>query len=240
MAVTCAVGDDGRNLLVAMTGELGLADVAELRIRLLKCLAEQPGALLLDLSALTVAEPTALSVFSAVSRQAARWPGSPVLLCAPRPQTRALLIGDYHRLPLFVSTHEARRHLDGDGGAMPIISDELLPISGAARQGRNVATEACLRWDLPHLTAPACLITSELVSNVVDHAYTMMTLQFSLRPRFLHIAVRDGSPVEPVSPEQTPPSVDGGRGMFLVNATSHSWGCLPCEGGKVVWASLAR
>ena len=47
-------------------------------------------------------------------------------------------------------------------------------------------------------------------------------------------------PVEPVAPAQTPPSVDGGRGMFLVNATAHRWGCLPCEGGKVVWASLAR
>jgi anti-anti-sigma regulatory factor len=241
MAVRCAVGGDGRNLLVAMTGDLMLADVAELRIRLLKCLAEQPGALLIDLSALTVAEPLALSVFTAVFHQAARWPGTPVLLCAPRPQTRALLGGGaYRRLPLFISTQAARLHLGADRDNLPMITDELLPITGAARQGRNVATEACLRWDLPHLTAPACLITSELVSNVVDHANTMMTLQFSLRPRFLHIAVRDGSPIEPTVPGRVPPDAEGGRGIFLVNATAHSWGCLPTEGGKVVWASLRR
>jgi hypothetical protein len=239
MAVTCAVGEDGQHVLVEMAGELGLADVADLRVRLLTCLAGQPGALLLDLSALTVAEPLALSVFSFVSRQAARWPGTPVLLCAPRPQIRSLLVGARHRLRLFVSTHEARQHLDEDGDA-PMITDELLPVSGTARQGRNVATEACARWNLPQLTAPACLITSELVSNVVDHANTMMTLQLSLRPRFLHIAVRDGSTREPVSPRELPPAVDGGRGMFLVNATADRWGCLPCEGGKVVWASLAR
>ena len=110
MAVTCAVGNDGRSLLVAMTGELMLTDVAVLRVRLLKCLAEQPEALLIDLSALTVTEPLALSVFTAVVHQAARWPGTPVLLCAPGPQTRALLAsGAYDRLPLFASTHEARK-----------------------------------------------------------------------------------------------------------------------------------
>ena len=56
-----------------------------------------------------------------------------------------------------------------------------------------MATEACLRWDLPHLIAPASLIASELVSNVVDHAHTMMTLRLSLRQRFLTSPSADGS-----------------------------------------------
>jgi anti-anti-sigma regulatory factor len=241
MAVTCAVGSDGRGLLVAMTGELMLTDVAVLRVRLLKCLAEQPEALLIDLSALTVTEPLALSVFTAVVHQAARWPGTPVLLCAPGPQTRALLAGGaYDRLPLFATTQEARKHLGVAQQSLPTLSDELLPISGAAQQARSVAAEACQRWDLPHLTAPACLITSELVSNVVDHANTIMTLRLSLRQRFLHIAVRDGSTVEPTLQREIPANAEGGRGIFLVDATAHSWGCLPTEGGKVVWASLAR
>lgn len=239
MAVQCSVGGDGEDVLVALTGELGLPDVAPVRLRLLKCLAEQPAALLLDLTGLTVAEPLALAVFAAVARQAARWPGTPVLLCAPRPATRDLLTaGVLHRLPVFDTTEAAQAHARQERLTLPSVIDELLPISGAARSARNVATDACLRWDLPHLVAPASLIVSELVSNVVDHAHTMMTLQLSLRSRYLTMAVRDGSPDEPVPPGDVPAEADGGRGLFLVKATAHNWGWLPTDDGKVVWAAL--
>ncbi len=241
MTVQCAVGDDGDNLLVALDGALGLRDVVPLRDRLLKCLAEQPAALLLDLSGLTVSEPLALAVFTAVSRQAARWPGTPVLLCAARPQTHQLLATTaFHRLPLFATMDAGRRHAGSARRVLPTISDELLPIRGAARQARNVTTDACLRWELPELVAPASLIASELVSNVVDHAHTMMTLRLSLRRNYLNVAVRDGSTAEPVRPGPSAPEGPGGRGLFLVEATAHSWGWLPTDGGKVVWAALAR
>ena len=241
MAVQCSVGGEGEDLLVALTGELGLPDVAPVRLRLLKCLAEQPGALLVDLAELTVAEPLALALFTAVTHQAARWPGTPVLFCDPPPATRDLLGGNaYRRLPVFDSTDAARAHARQERRTLPSLIDELLPIAGAARQARNVATDACLRWDLPHLVAPASLIVSELVSNVVDHAHTMMTLRLSLRRRYLNMAVRDGSSDAPVAPREVPADATGGRGLFLVQATAYTWGWLPTDDGKVVWAALQR
>lgn len=241
MAVDLSVGGDGRELSVALTGALGMLDVTPVRLRLLKCLAEQPEALLVDLAGMTVREPLALSVFVAVARQAARWPGTAVLFCGPPPATRRLMRGPaYLRLPLYASTHAARRDIGQNRRTLPTIVDELLPVSGAARQARNVATDACLRWELPHLVAPASLIVSELVSNVVEHAHTLMTLRLSLRRRYLSIGVRDGSPQEPARSTGMPPDAPGGRGLFLVNATAHSWGWLPADDGKVVWAALAR
>jgi hypothetical protein len=241
VAIECYVGSDGDSLVVAVNGQLGLREVAPLRNRLLKCLAEQPEAVLIDLAGFTVGEPLALAVFTAVARQAAQWPGIPVLLCAPTPATRTLLIrAAFHRLPTFHSISEARAYVGTEQRTLPSLSDELLPVSGAARQARNVATEACLRWELPHLVAPASLIVSELVSNVVDHAHTMATLRLSLRRRYLTIAVRDGSLAEPVKAAGTPPDARTGRGLILVEASAYMWGWLPTEGGKVVWASLAR
>jgi anti-sigma regulatory factor (Ser/Thr protein kinase) len=241
VAIECDVGADGGNLVVTLSGRLGLPEVAPLRNRLLKCLAEQPEAVLIDLACFSVAEPLALAVFTAVARQAARWPGIPVVFCAPSPATRTLMNrGAFHRLPMFRSVSAARDHVDTDRRTLPSVSDELLPLSGAARQARNVATDACLRWDMPHLIAPASLIVSELVSNVVDHAHTMATMRLSLHRGYLTIAVRDGSPDEPVMAVGISPDARGGRGLILVEASAHSWGWLPTEGGKVVWASLAR
>ncbi|GAA3937849.1 ATP-binding protein [Actinoplanes auranticolor] len=239
MSVDCTVSDDGRRLIAELSGALGLGDVADLRVKLLKCLAEQPEALLIDLSALTLTDPLALHVFVAVRRQAARWPGIPFLLCAAEPYTGNLLRGAaYRTVPRFPTLQAAREHAGLERHTLSVLSDELLPISGAARQARNVATDACLRWDLPDLLAPASLVASELVSNVVDHAHTMMTLRVTLRPRFLHIAVRDGVAGEPLRRVNEGAASMRGRGLLLVEATAHSWGWLPTDNGKVVWASL--
>ncbi|WP_250035327.1 ATP-binding protein [Paractinoplanes maris] len=242
MAITYEVSADEAGLVGSVVGPLGLSDVGTLHRHLLKSLAEQPHALLLDLSGMLVAEPLALSVFSATVRQAARWPGTTVLLCAPPGPTREALNGTaYRRLTVLDSLGAARASLARTPPEkMPVLSDELLPISGAARHARDLATDACLRWDLPRLAGPASLIANELVSNVVDHAHTMMTLRLSLRPRYLHIAVRDGSATEVRPSTHVPLDARRGRGLLLVDATAHAWGCLPSSDGKVLWASLKR
>jgi hypothetical protein len=236
-----ACGDDA-GLIGSISGSLGLVDVTKLHTNLLKSLAEQPSALLLDLSEMYVTDPLALAVFSAAARQASRWPGTPILLFAPPPPTRELLNGHaYRRLNILDSLDAARARLVADPEAgQATVSDELLPVSGAARHARDLATDACLRWDLPQLAGPAALIANELVCNVVDHAHTMMTLRLSLRPRYLTIAVRDGSATEVRPPGHIPIDARRGRGLLLVDATAHAWGCVPSADGKVVWASLRR
>jgi hypothetical protein len=238
MAVGYTVTGDAAELVATLTGRMSLADAAVVRMRLLKALAEQPDALYVDLAGLSVDEPLALAIFSAVNRQAARWPGIPVLYCGPTPAVRGMLAdGAYRRLPVSDDLDQARAKVRADGRATPSLIDDLLPIAGAARQARNIATEACVRWDLPDLIAPASVIAGELVTNVTDHANTMATLRISLRSRYVTIGVRDGSTAEP---RLVTPGPSGGRGLMLVEAMSHSWGWLPVDGGKVVWASLSR
>ncbi|GAB2575658.1 hypothetical protein Aab01nite_14100 [Paractinoplanes abujensis] len=242
MAITYEAAFDGRYLIATVSGSLDLGEVSRLHTNMLKSLAEQPDALLLDLAGLIVTDALALAVFTAASRQAARWPSIPIVLCAPPSATRKLLEGyAFRRLSVVSSLDAARERLAGDpAAAVPAITDELLPISGAARHARDLATDACLRWDLPHLVGPAGLIANELVSNVVDHAHTMMTLRLTLHPRYLHVAVRDGSPDEVGPPVGPPPEFGRGRGLIMVDATAHTWGCVPTADGKVVWASLRR
>lgn len=241
MPIRCEVSGDGTHLYSTVSGRLRLTDSTFLRGHLLKCLAEQPSSLLVDLSGLDAKEPLALSVFTVVQRQAARWPGTPILLCGPPPATRAHLIsGGYGHLPLFDDLDSARAHVHNRRRTMPSIREVLLPVAGATRHARDVTTGACLRWELPDLIAPASLIVTEMVANVVDHAHTMMTLHLSLRRRYLNIAVRDGSSAMPLPSAAVALDATTGRGLLLIGHMADGWGHLPTKDGKVVWAALRR
>jgi anti-sigma regulatory factor (Ser/Thr protein kinase) len=96
-----------------------------------------------------------------------------------------------------------------------------------------------VRWGLPELVGPASLVITELVSNAVEHAGTMITLQLSRRSRYVHIAVRDGSAEQPLLNRPDPASSGRGRGLVLVDSIAAHWGSLPSREGKVVWATLA-
>jgi hypothetical protein len=82
----------------------------------------------------------------------------------------------------------------------PSIVDVLLPVSGSARQARNVITQACLQWQMPQLAAPASLIATELVTNAAEHAKTMIDLYVRHKSHHVVIEVRDGSSAVPRMP----------------------------------------
>jgi hypothetical protein len=230
-----SVEDDDAVTMVRVSGDLDVDSTAGLRTSFLECLAEQPAAILASLAAMTVSAPAALTVFPAVTRQAAVWPGIPALFCAALPPVAGLLTGaDEARVPYYPTEVAARAAL-GDAIRPPlVVVDELLPVAGAVRHARNMATDACARWNLPHLAGPAGLIANELVANVIDHVGSMMTVRISLRSRQLHVAVRDGSPRVPsLLPART------ASGLGLVAAIATDWGCLSMVDGKVVWAELA-
>jgi anti-anti-sigma regulatory factor len=233
------VEDDGL-LVASLAGTLDGIAVTRVRSVLLKCLAEQPEALIVDVSETVVQDQLALTVFVAVCRQATMWPGTPVVLCAPSPRTQILLgRAAYSRIPVVADLAAARVEARQHRLSLRSIRDDLQPAAGAARQARDLATEACLRWDEPQLVGPASAVAGELVANAVTHAVTTMALRLSLTERFLQISVRDGSPVEPRADGGMNGTPTAGRGLRLVESIANSWGSLPAEGGKVVWASLA-
>jgi anti-anti-sigma regulatory factor len=222
-----------------IVGVLDLPGAVAVRAALLKCLAEQPDAIVVDLSRMRLGDPSALNVFLALARRAAIWPAVPLVLCGARPDTAELLRlrAVDRRLPLMQSVSVALRWLRR-GGAVPFVTEELLPVMGAGRRARELVTEACLRWQVPGLVGPACTVVTELVNNVVAHAHTMMTLRLSRRGRYLHVAVRDGSTQPPILRRGQLATASSGRGMALVESVSRRWGTVPADGGKVVWAAL--
>jgi hypothetical protein len=80
-------------------------------------------------------------------------------------------------------------------------------------RARDLTTEACLRWDLPHLVSRSALVVIELVINAADHAHRHDT---AAEARLAVFAVFDGVRAEPVLRRDQHPDKAAGYGLVLV------------------------
>jgi len=235
-----APAHDPALVVLRLAGELNLNSGPGFREAMLKSLADQPTAVLVDAAALTVADDIHLTVFVAVARHAAAWPAIPIVVCMPRPQVAASLIrlGIDRHVTICATLDEGR--LRAAGRRLPaMVRDRFLPNVVAVGVARSLTEEVCRRWSLSHLAPTAGLVVTELVSNAVLHARTPIELVITRSGRHLHLAVRDYAvqAARLIGPDGE--GEPGGRGLLIVDALTTSWGCTPTHDGKVTWASLS-
>lgn len=226
-------------VVVALVGTLDLATAPTVRSVLLKCVADQPKTIVIDLSRLIVGDDVALTVFPAMARHAAAWPGCAMVLAAPGPETTEAL--DRFAVCRYVPKFGDVASALVAGARKPRwrrLSERLLPLPGATSEARRLVGYACEIWSLPQCRDVAELVVTELVANVLRHAGTSMTLSVTLRSRYLHLSVRDHSPSPPRIGAGDDPDRESGRGLMVVDAVSVAWGSTPTSDGKVVWATL--
>jgi anti-sigma regulatory factor (Ser/Thr protein kinase) len=99
-------------------------------------------------------------------------------------------------------------------------------------------------WGAPALADTAELLTSELVTNALQHTTGGAVLTATLTPGppggRLRVEVQDSLSRRP---QPRPPVTDdygtSGRGLLLVQALADAWGVNAGASGKVVWFELA-
>ncbi|MFB8246171.1 ATP-binding protein [Streptomyces sp. NPDC055952] len=120
----------------------------------------------------------------------------------------------------------------------------------AVGEARRFTRRTLDQWDLGDRFDDVCLVVSELVTNALRHGLPAgalcaarheppVRLHLMRWPERLVCAVRDPSHDSPVARETDDFSAESGRGLFLVDSFSDSWGWHPLAGalsGKVVWA----
>ena len=93
-------------------------------------------------------------------------------------------------------------------------------------------------WQLPDGPYEAAVaVTTELVSNAVEHTRTSCELHVALDDCHLHIAVRDRLPDAQALPERGEHD-HYGHGLLIVEGLSRKWGITSHKTGKTVWALL--
>jgi anti-sigma regulatory factor (Ser/Thr protein kinase) len=85
----------------------------------------------------------------------------------------------------------------------------------------------------------AQLLTTELVTNAIDHGAGEITLDITRAPRDLRVDVIDAAPGRPRSRPAGPDQTHG-RGMLIVESLASAWGVEPPSPTreKSVWFKL--
>jgi len=226
---------------VWLGGALDLASAPRARTAVLKCVAEHPQAVIVDLDRVIVASQTPLLVFATVSRLLVDH-GVAMLIVA-NPHTS---IGKSVRRALAgrVAVHATRRDAVAATANVPPPPHRVhvhLPMSPTSPAvARALAKYACETWDVGDIADSAQIVVSELVSNAVVHARTDLDVTLILRASYLVIQVRDRSklcPPRPTSDRHTL-AADHGRGLALIARLTSSWGHSVGPHGKTVWATI--
>jgi anti-anti-sigma regulatory factor len=226
--------DGGRPFpLVRLAGVLDASTAADVRSLLLDVLAGQPEAIVVDVADLEVGDPLSVGVLRDLHRDTAHWPAAQLTLCAFHDR------GVWHTTGWSLRTDCAGTFTELGAPRGDRLSINLEPRPGAARQARELITEACARWERPGLTGSACIVVTEMVNNVVAHANTSMVVMLAANGNGMSVAVRDQSATLPLfTGAPVAPTAFGGRGMLLIDSVASHWGSLALSDGKVVWALL--
>ena len=143
----------------------------------------------------------------------------------------------------------AEREANAAGAAAeidPRLIAFLLPaIPESVRIARFHVRAALSFHELGRLADDAAIITSELVTNAIQHACCdvtetiRVTLARASESEAVIIAVSDSSPHGPVI-RKAPAGSERGLGLQIVESLSVHWGWHPAPGGKAVFAILAE
>jgi LuxR family transcriptional regulator, maltose regulon positive regulatory protein len=226
-------------VVLTLAGRLDLAAAPRLQRAILKQLAQQPPAIICDLSRVEGIDPLCAGVFTSIRHPALGWPGTALVLCATQPAVADTLIqlGVARFLPMYPSLDEALANARVRPQRLRARLT-LGPVLTAAAAGRQFVAEVCGHWELQALAEPAALVASELVTNAVVHANTALELRVELRGTRLQVAVHDQDPDE-AGVLAAKEGTNRGLGLEIVDEVAKAWGVRrEGAGGKTVWCTL--
>lgn len=197
------------------------------------------GLLLVEVSGLQLRWPPAIALFATALSSAGGWPLARLVIIGGGSVVDELRASGYvAEVPVVADRAAGRQALRSRPRRVRRSSG--LP-SGAAAPGfaRELVRSACADWKVDDDQDRVMLVTSELVTNAVEHTPGRIVLTLSHDQRGLTISVRDGGRAAWAAATASAAGASvGSLGLRIVQELSDRWGVTPHGDGKTVWALI--
>jgi anti-sigma regulatory factor (Ser/Thr protein kinase) len=112
----------------------------------------------------------------------------------------------------------------------------LTPVAESLSAARSFVSAMLEVWECEDRDQVAALLTSEIVSNAVRHAASVIGLEVAIvGEEQLRVAARDEAPNATVARDPDRRNAEGGHGLHIVESLAQRWGVERYENYKVVW-----
>ena len=222
-------------------GTLDGATYLAVRDGILKAAVDQPRAVVIDVTGLTVNPPSAWAVFTAARWLVSSWPDVPIILVCEHQSGRDAIArnGITRYVPVYSHVDEAveavaRGHPAGRRHARASLQrgDDI------RADARRFAADTLASWQCRDLVSVAGTVAWVLVDNVLAHTESVPVMTVEELAGNVTIAVADDSSSAPVRHEHSTGGTDVVSGLSIVSALTRRWGSLPTGSGKTVWAVI--
>jgi hypothetical protein len=227
--------------VLTATGVLDGTTYVRLRDAIIKAALDEPTAVFVNVSALSVPAPSAWSVFTSARWHVSTWPDVPVyLVCAHQSGRDAITCNGITRyVPAYASIDGAFEALaERQPGKPRRRARAQLPASLASlRRSRELVTECFTAWCLPEFIPVAKVVVTAFVENVLLHTDGEPQVRLETDGATVTVAVEDSSHKVAGLREQSS-GTNRPSGLGIVAALCRVWGSAPSASGKTVWAVI--
>jgi anti-anti-sigma factor len=229
---------DGASVLT-VAGVLDSTTYAPLRNAIVKAAIDEPAAVVVDVSALSVPRESALAVFTSAHWHVNEWRDVPLALVCSHAAGRDTLRhnGITRYLPVYASLRQALDVPRASENRRRRARAELPGLTTSVRRAQQLVAQWLERWSMADFTPAAVAIATVFVENAVEHSGGDAVLRVESDGRTVTVAVDDTG--------RAPAAYrDGGgahgpvRGLEFVRVLCRAWGSAPTDGGKTVWAVI--
>jgi anti-anti-sigma factor len=227
-------------VFLTVEGVLDSSSSAALRDITMKATADQPAAVVVNVSGLRVPAESAWPTFIGVRWQEQTRPDVPiVLVCTDRATRDAITRSGVARfMPVYASEKGAMKSLTRPNRRTVRHADAELPANlTSLRESRRLVREWLTAWSQSTLIPVALVVVNVFVENVLEHTGSVPMMRVETDGATATIAVSDGSSTPAVRLPTTDKDIDV-SGLAIVDALSRAWGSTPTSSGKTVWAVI--
>jgi hypothetical protein len=235
LRIRATAAADARVLI--LDGVLDGVTYIPLRDAIVKAALDEPSAVIIDVTALTVREEPAWAVFTSARWEIAEWPDVPIgLVCAhDQGQNTLRRNGITRYVPAYPTPQSAIKELLDDGlrRYRRRVRASLPPMSGSVHRSRELTAQWLTAWSRSDFIHTVSIVATELVETALADTDRPFCLRLETEGSTVAVALQHVSMTKTLRLEPAGETVSS---LDLVDANCRTWGRYITAAGNTVWA----